>query len=149
MFTRRKTFLPCQSLGQRRTWYVSASAVRKASSPVPAGALSSRTHPHGPAIKSTLDFAIWDVSLYTLNKGNEKRKRRKKTKKKQTHQQTLKSSLAWAPLLSFLCSAELMVWTALSIRFCSSSVSTRSVFHTIPKKTHPTTFVATLWAKRT
>lgn len=45
---------------------------------------------------------------------------------------TLKSSLAWAPLLSFLCSAEWMVWTAFSIRFCSSNVSTRSVFHTMP-----------------
>lgn len=66
-----------------------------------------------------------------------------------THRQTLKSSLAWAPLLSFLCSAEWMVWTALSIRFCSSSVSTRSVFHTIPGKTHSTAFVETLWTKRT
>lgn len=46
--------------------------------------------------------------------------------------QTLKSSLACAPLLSFLCSAECMVWTAFSIRFCSSNVSTKSVFHTIP-----------------
>mmetsp|Transcript_9361 Transcript_9361/g.24036 ORF Transcript_9361/g.24036 Transcript_9361/m.24036 type:complete len:210 (-) Transcript_9361:1353-1982(-) len=41
-----------------------------------------------------------------------------------------KSSLEWAPLLSFLCSAECMVMAALMSRFSSSSVSIRSVFQT-------------------
>ena len=46
---------------------------------------------------------------------------------------TLKSSRAWAPLLSLRASAETMVWMALSIRFCSSRVSTRSVFQISPR----------------
>lgn len=45
---------------------------------------------------------------------------------------TLKSSREWAPLLSFLASAATMVWRALTIRFCNSRVSTRSVFQIIP-----------------
>mmetsp|Transcript_112055 Transcript_112055/g.167742 ORF Transcript_112055/g.167742 Transcript_112055/m.167742 type:complete len:231 (-) Transcript_112055:1047-1739(-) len=43
-----------------------------------------------------------------------------------------KSSRAWAPRLSLRFSAPLMVMTALARRFCSSSVSTRSVFQIRP-----------------
>ena len=45
---------------------------------------------------------------------------------------TGKSSRACAPLLSFLASAAQMVCRAFTSRFWSSSVSTRSLFHTRP-----------------
>ena len=40
--------------------------------------------------------------------------------------------LEWAPLDSFLASADTMVCMALIMQFCSSRVSTRSEFHTRP-----------------
>ena len=46
---------------------------------------------------------------------------------------TLKSSRACAPLLSFRASAPYKVCLQLMRRFCNSSVSTRSVFHTRPR----------------
>ena len=49
-----------------------------------------------------------------------------------THTLTGWSSLACAPRLSFRASAAYMVSRELETRFCSSSVSTRSVFHTRP-----------------
>ena len=45
---------------------------------------------------------------------------------------TRKSSLACAPRDSLRASAANTVWMALRTRFCISSVSTRSVFHTFP-----------------
>lgn len=58
MLTRRKTFVLCPSLGPHKTWYASSSADQRVSSPGPAGALSSRTHPHGPAIKPILHLSV-------------------------------------------------------------------------------------------
>lgn len=58
----------------------------------------------------------------------EKVKRRTDLKKIYQNEQTEKSSRAWAPLLSFLASAECMVIHALINRFSNSMVSNKSEF---------------------
>lgn len=91
--------VPVQSWGPRRTWCASSSAVQRASSLDLAQALSNRTHLHDPTVQTRTLTLDMEMTLSCFTQIESKKKKRK-------IKLTLKSSLAWAPLLSFLCSAE-------------------------------------------